>query len=244
MYEGFKDSVKLCAASKSWNGVSGADKLNTNAPKNIYGRIPQTSEVISTMQQTTALIHYGPGNLLNYLYPTELAGLNLPHCKLAILMDRAVTYEIRMRQERRGPERSKPAREAEAKSSTVAAFLSLSGVSSVAVNQWETTIENNEKKMKQLVPILCDAERGSIGVAIRRIGQIKEPPEAEGDSRGKSAKGGKKSKTPSAGKGRGKGKGAKEDEEEAAKPAEPEILDSPVYRFNTILYGIPNVALA
>jgi len=237
LYDGFKESMKLCAASKQWRGVSGADKLAAKVSEDVSDRIPENSEIVGCMQQSAGIIHYGPGGLLSFLLAMDVAGLDLPQCRFAILLDHSITHEIRLREERRAPDRTGAVRALEQNPSTTAALLTLSGVSSVTVNQWETTIADNDKKMKTLLPVLCDSEGGSVGIAVRQIAGIKPAPVEE--PAGKSGKGKKgKPKTPA------KGKKGSEPEPEVAPEPEPEVLVSPVFRFNTVLYGVPNIVLA
>jgi hypothetical protein len=240
LVSGFAATIREeVSASKSWVGVSGAG-LGARAPPGVSSRIPSTSELVAALRRATGLVYYGPGSLLSSLYPVELAALPLPGCRLAVLLDGVVTPAVRKNQDRRAHLRWETTGSQLNSPGATAALLSLSGVTSVAVNSWGSTAADNERRLRSMLKDLTRPDgEGGVGRAVGRLLGPKLDPKKPDEPADKKGKGGKSGKGGKGGKG-----GAADEQLNAPVAPPPPIYLPPTFRLNTVLYGLPNVSLS
>jgi hypothetical protein len=184
------------------------------------------------MRSSAGFFHYGPGTLLDCLYPNEMAGVPMQGCRFALLLDRVSTCAIKLKHDRRD-HLQYDTRPALNTAQIVAALLTLSGVSSVVMNQWDTTAEENAARLMRIFPVLQDGEEGGIGKAVSMLLGPK-PAAAAALADGAAAAAG------------GKPKSAKKEKKKKAEPVStgpqpPRVYQPAGVRLNTVIFGLPHI---
>jgi len=228
------------ASTKTWlpkaTGVSGIGMGTRETEPAVSNQLPSHSELVNAVRASSGFFHYGPGTLLDCLYPNELSGLALSDVRMAVLLDRASSYAIQLKQDRRSHLKFKSNDEINT-ATQLAALLTLSGVSSVMLNAYDTSIEANEDRLSRISALLQQAEGGGVGVALRTklLGYKQTAEELEAEAL--AAAGGKAAKPKSAKKPK------KGEEPEPEQPKLPKVYEPAGKRLCTVLYGLPHVVM-
>ncbi|XP_038629303.1 cilia- and flagella-associated protein 46 isoform X2 [Scyliorhinus canicula] len=120
-----------------WDGVMG----------NEY--VPSHANWEEMMRDCSAFVFYGTERFLANLLPSKLITMNLEDCQLMILLDLAQNCQSFRRQS--VLDRRKSARQmATEEQMDAAIILSLTGVRSIMINQWHSTLQDNTKKFLKL----------------------------------------------------------------------------------------------
>lgn len=228
------------AGTKAWlpkaKGVSGIGMSSSETEPAVSDQLPSHSELVNAFRESSGFFHYGPGTLLDCLYPNELSGLPLANVRMAVLLDRASSYAIQLKQDRRSHLKFK-ANDAINTSVHLAALLTLSGVSSVMLNTYDTSVAANEDRLGRISGVLQQVEGGGVGVALRKklLGPKQTAEELELEA--VAAAGGKAAKPKSAKKPK------KGEEPEPEPPQLPKVFEPAGKRLCTVLYGLPHVVM-
>lgn len=227
-------------ATKSWlskaTGVSGIGMSTRKSEEAVSKQIPSHSELANAIRGSSGFFHYGPGTLLDCLYPNELSGLPLAEVRMAVLLDRASSHSIERKQERRSHLKFSANKQVNTPTQ-LAALLTVNGVSSVMLNAFDTSVDVNEERLKRMSGMLQQLEGGGIGVALRTklLGHKQTTEELEEEAA--AAAGGK------AGKPKSAKKLKKGEEPPPEPPKDPKVFEPAGTRLCTILYGLPHVVM-
>ncbi|XP_067858761.1 cilia- and flagella-associated protein 46 [Heptranchias perlo] len=202
-----------------WDGVMGSEY------------VPSHAEWEEVMQSCSAFIFYGTERFLANLLPSKLVSMNFPECQLMIILDLAQTSQSFRRQSIL--DRAKSATQLSAEEQMNAALLlSLTGVRSIMINQWYSTLQNNAMKFNKLSKNLLEVGKttGQTILEIIKSGTKNVSTNAKYSAGNLDASVEERSLGP-----------LSEYPKAQASSDQPEELNTQQAAFNFILYGLPNL---
>ncbi|EDV20852.1 uncharacterized protein TRIADDRAFT_60790 [Trichoplax adhaerens] len=151
------------AVTNRWYGLMGNDHA------------PSLGEWQRILLQSSAFIYYAYERCLADFSPKYLAPLNLPDCRLVVILDQAHSYQSFHNQAKIDAQKSVEELQLEEPLETAALFT-LSGVGSVVINQWGTKLQQNKERIRQFIgdPVkeqklleqdLASSHKGSLDIA-------------------------------------------------------------------------------
>jgi hypothetical protein len=135
---------------KAWQGVGGTGGADALPSKIVTANDVQ--RMMRSRAQSGVLLH-GMGRFQVLLPPHALAGLDASGCWLVVLACRGVNDTAALRQSKLDSTMSGEVRRLQ-RSWETAALLSLSGVNTVVLNQWATSLSGNHRLVRHLFPQL------------------------------------------------------------------------------------------
>uniref|UniRef100_UPI00398F0566 cilia- and flagella-associated protein 46 n=1 Tax=Pristiophorus japonicus TaxID=55135 RepID=UPI00398F0566 len=120
-----------------WDGVMGSEY------------VPSHAKWEEVMKNCSAFIFYGTERFLANVLPSKLVSMNFPECQLMILLDLARTSQSFRRQSILDKTKSAMQLSIE-RQMDAAILLSLTGVRSIMINQWHSSLQDNAMKLKKL----------------------------------------------------------------------------------------------
>ncbi|XP_053548919.1 cilia- and flagella-associated protein 46-like [Bombina bombina] len=192
-----------------WDGIIGSS------------RVPSHGEWENVMNNCSAFVFYGTERFLNNILLDKLVAMNFTECQMMILLDLVRTNRSFLRQSKVDVQKSKIYMALERPVET-AILLSVSGIRSVMLNQWHTSLDQNAKRLDFLSENLLELGK-TTGQTIhyqRKFGSECESSEVNEDQ------------------------SFSDDKQEMTKPTCLQRLSawnpSP---FNYVLYGLPNLVV-
>ncbi|KFP83299.1 Tetratricopeptide repeat protein 40, partial [Apaloderma vittatum] len=141
--------------TRQWEGVIG----------NI--RVPSQAEWEELLTNCSAFLFYGMERFTSHVLLNRLVAMNIPKCRLMILLDLVRSKQSYLRITNSGVHKSCLHTALERPTET-AMLLSLAGVPSVIANQWYTTLQENAERLEILSKNLLSAGR-TTGQAVRAL---------------------------------------------------------------------------
>ncbi|KAM6416110.1 cilia- and flagella-associated protein 46 [Rhynochetos jubatus] len=176
------------------------------------------------LSDCSAFLFYGMERFLSHVSPARLVAMNIPECRLVMLLD-LVRSEKSYRRIRNSDTHKSCLPTAVEGPTEAAALLSLAGARSIIANQWYTTLQENAERLEILSENLLSVGR-TTGQTVRILQKGKvhrdgDPTEAEAESH--SSPGGKA-------------------EERRSHPSSHLPATHPSF-FNCVLYGLPTAIM-
>nr|AAL56435.1 integrin-like protein [Oikopleura dioica] len=171
-------------------------------------------EIESFMATSSGLVYCGRERFFSSIPPSRIAALDLSNLNTVFLVDRSPEPTSFIQQNKLDLERDPIVIQAESYINSVA-LLSLSGVSTVILNQWSSDQESNEWRLKEILNGM-----NSNTPAVDCLLHIRNP----------DLKPVKDAKKPVAKKGKNMA---------SPEPEAPEFAPNECQAFNTVLYGLP-----
>jgi hypothetical protein len=128
----------------SWNGVKGSEHIPSAT---------EWQQVLMKSNEGAMFVYYGFSNMLSYFDPSQLVGMRLGGCRLALLLSGTATDGTYRRQGKLDNQKL-PELIGLEKPVESAALLSLCGVRSIAINSWGTSLHANRRLYLKLMPLL------------------------------------------------------------------------------------------
>ncbi|KFV62886.1 Tetratricopeptide repeat protein 40, partial [Dryobates pubescens] len=138
-----------------WEGVTGST------------RVPSQAEWEQLLTNCSGFLFYGMERFLCHVLLNRLVAMNIPKCRLMILLDLVRSKESYRRVAYSGTCRSCLHVAVEGPTET-AMLLSLTGVGSIIANQWFTTLQENAQRLGTLLESLLSMGR-TTGQAVRLL---------------------------------------------------------------------------
>lgn len=155
---------------KAWQGVSGTVGADDGAGSAAIVTANDVQRMMRSRAQSGLLLH-GMGRFQVLLPPHALAGLDASGCWLVVLACRGVNDAAALRQSKLDSTMSGEARRLQ-RSWETAALLSLSGVNTVVLNQWATSLSGNHRLVRHLFPQLSGGT--PVGKAMHALRNARE----------------------------------------------------------------------
>ncbi|XP_055502612.1 cilia- and flagella-associated protein 46 isoform X1 [Leucoraja erinacea] len=187
--------------------------------------VPSHAKWEELLKSCSAFIFYGKEHFLANLLASKLVSMNFSECQLVILLDLVQSSESFRRQSILDRPKSALQLSTEGQMDTVI-LLSLTGVRSIMLNQWPSTLQENALKFKKLSKNLLEFGK-STGQVILEIAKSGRSNASKSDT--------EISVDPSI-----KGSASKHFKDEARKHYQEERMTQES-AFNFILYGLPNL---
>ncbi|XP_072095861.1 cilia- and flagella-associated protein 46 isoform X2 [Mobula birostris] len=203
-----------------WAGVMGCE------------HVPSHAKWEELLKSCSAFIFYGKEHFLANLLPSKIVSMNFPECQLVILLDLVQTSQSYRRQSILDRAKSALHLSAEGQMDT-AILLSLTGVRSVMLNQWHSTLQDNAVKFKKLSKNLLELGK-TTGQTIHEIAKTARRNVSKTDTEFSS-------ENPFFSVNDGHLGSISEDSSNKARKYHPEEYMTQQSAFNFILYGLPNL---
>ncbi|XP_051883705.1 cilia- and flagella-associated protein 46 [Pristis pectinata] len=203
-----------------WFGVMGSEHVPSHA----------TWEEL--LKSCSAFVFYGKEHFLANLLPSKLVSMNFPECQLVILLDLVQTSQSFRRQSILDRAKSALQLSTEGQMNT-AILLSLTGVRSVMLNQWQSTLQDNALKFKTLSKNLLELGK-TTGQTIIEITKTGRRNVSKNDTEFSA-------EDPVITVNDGSLGSASEHPKDQARKDHPEEHMTQQSAFNFILYGLPNL---
>ncbi|NXN06481.1 CFA46 protein, partial [Indicator maculatus] len=129
-----------------WEGVTGS------------ARVPSQAEWEQLLTNCSGFLFYGMERFLSHVLLNRLVAMNIPKCRLMILLDLVRSKKSYQRVANSGIHKSCQYVAIEGPTET-AMLLSLSGVGSIIANQWFTTLQENAQRLDILSESLLSMGR-------------------------------------------------------------------------------------
>ncbi|NXX47738.1 CFA46 protein, partial [Tricholaema leucomelas] len=129
-----------------WEGVTGSD------------HVPSQAEWEQLLTNCSAFLFYGMERFLSHVLLDSLVAMNIPKCRLMILLDLVHSKESYQRIANSGIHKNCQHVAVEGPTET-AMLLSLTGVGSIIANQWFTTLRENAERLDILSESLLSMGR-------------------------------------------------------------------------------------
>ncbi|XP_067908773.1 cilia- and flagella-associated protein 46 [Heterodontus francisci] len=200
-----------------WDGVMGSEY------------VPSHAKWEEMMKSCSAFIFYGMERFLANVLPSKLVSMNFPDCQLMILLDLAQTCQSFRRQSVLDREKSAMQLSTEGQMDA-AILLSLTGVHSIMMNQWHSTLQDNAIKFQKLSKNLLEVGK-TTGQTILEIIKSGTKNASTNDNE-------LSAKTPDASVEDSSLQGSPKAQASNRHPEEPNTQQT---AFNFILYGLPNL---
>ncbi|XP_069095869.1 cilia- and flagella-associated protein 46 isoform X1 [Pleurodeles waltl] len=152
---------KYHKVTQTWNGFMG------------FQHVPSHAEWENLLSSCSAFIFFGTERFLSHILVEKLVAMNLSECQLMILLDLAQTSCSFLRQSNLDAEKSALHLSLE-KPVESAVLISLTGVRSIMVNLWHTTLEQNTKRLLSLTENLLGIGK-TTGQAIQDLRRLGGP---------------------------------------------------------------------
>ncbi|XP_078499587.1 cilia- and flagella-associated protein 46 [Lissotriton helveticus] len=147
--------------TQSWNGFMG------------FQHVPSHAEWENLLSSCSAFIFFGTERFLSHILVEKLVAMNFSECQLMILLDLAQTSLSFLRQSNLDAEKSVLYLSLE-KPIETAVLLSLTGVRSIMVNLWHTTLEENTKRLISLTENMLGIGK-TTGQAMQNLRKFADP---------------------------------------------------------------------
>lgn len=209
--------------TSKWTGIKG------------YEEVSNVKDMQTLLRDSTGFLFLGYERFLSFLPPSCVAAFNLNECHFAVLLDLVKTSSSYLRQGNLDAAKSPSDLLLENPVQT-SMILSLCGICALALNQWNSSLKENEKKLETILSGLW-LSNFSVGQAIRAIvfPQKTNPPED------KIPRGGSKKKSSTASK---ESRAASCASEQVDVPSAPNVEGEEVKLnydlYNMVMYGLPN----
>ncbi|NXT19874.1 CFA46 protein, partial [Syrrhaptes paradoxus] len=129
--------------------------------------VPSQAEWEQLLTSCSAFLFYGMERFLSHILLNRLAAMNIPKCRLMILLDLVRSKQSYQRITNSDLHKSCPHVAAEGPPEA-AVLLSLAGVGSVIANQWYTTVRENAERLDVLSESLLSLGR-TTGQTVRAL---------------------------------------------------------------------------
>ncbi|XP_077311369.1 cilia- and flagella-associated protein 46 isoform X2 [Lithobates pipiens] len=190
-----------------WEGIIGST------------HVPSHAEWENLMTSCGAFIFYGAEKFLSHVMLDKILVMDFTGCQLMILIDQMRTSQSFSRQSTIDAQKSKSQLMLERPVET-ALLLSVAGVRSIMLNQWNTSVEQNAKRLDFLSEYLLALGKTS-GQTVhgqRKLKSCSEVTVTEGEV-------------------------SKEERSQLTSPSNPSLPDADSSFFNYTLYGLPNMVV-